>query len=43
MLIIKVNTLLTRIYSSTYNWVVYCEDVRLTETIWGNEILQEIV
>lgn len=43
MLIIKVNTLLSRIYSSNYVWVIYCEDTRLTETIWGKELRKEIV
>jgi hypothetical protein len=43
MLIIKVNTLLTRIYSSEYTGMVYCEDERLTETIWGKKLLEEIV
>lgn len=43
MLIIKVNTLLSRIYSSQYSWIIYCEDNRLTETIWGKELFQEIV
>jgi hypothetical protein len=43
MLIIKVNTLLARIYSSEYTGMVYCEDSRLTETIWGKELLHEII
>ena len=43
MMIIKLNTLLSRIYSSNYTSVVYCEDIRLTETNWGQSILREIV
>jgi DNA polymerase III epsilon subunit-like protein len=43
MLIIKINTLLSRIYSSQYTWSVFCEDMRLTETIWGKELIGEIL
>lgn len=43
MTIIKLNLLLSRIYSSRYNWKVYCEDTRLDETIWGRDIMKEIL
>ncbi len=43
MMIIKLNTLIERIYSSGYEWSIYCLDNRLSETTWGQEILREIV
>lgn len=43
MSIIKLNTLISRIYSSSYSGEIYCEDKRLINTIWWQEIMQEIL
>jgi hypothetical protein len=43
MAIIKMSTLISRIRSVGYTWLISCEDIRLEETIWWQAIQREIV
>lgn len=43
MIIVKLTTLIERIRSAEYSESIYCLDNRLTETIWWQELLREIV
>ena len=43
MIIIKLTTLIERIMSSQSSPKIYCIDNRLTETLWGKNLMNEIV